>query len=57
VKDMATHATTRERGVLVAMGHGLCVSFCVYGETMKIRSDLIRVNGSWSIKPPRVSNR
>jgi hypothetical protein len=25
----------RERGVMVAMGHGLCVSFCVCGEDMK----------------------
>ena len=35
VKDMAAHTTTVERGMMVAMGHGLCVSFCVCGETMK----------------------
>jgi hypothetical protein len=35
VKDMAAHATTGERGMMVAMGNGLCVSFCVHGETTK----------------------
>jgi hypothetical protein len=34
-KDMAACATTGERGVMVVMGHGLCVSFCVCGETTK----------------------
>jgi hypothetical protein len=34
-KDMAAHPTTGERGMMVAMGHGLCESFCVYGETTK----------------------
>jgi hypothetical protein len=28
-KDMAAHATTGERGVMVGMGHGLCVFLCV----------------------------
>jgi hypothetical protein len=32
---MAAHATTGERGMMVAMSHGLCVSFCVCGETAK----------------------
>jgi hypothetical protein len=32
---MATHATTGERGMIVAMGHGVYVSFCVCGETTK----------------------
>ena len=27
--------TTGERGMMVVMGHGLCVSFCVCGETTK----------------------
>ena len=27
-----------ERGVVVAMVHGLCVSFCVCGEAMKIEA-------------------
>ena len=31
-KDMAAHTTPGERGVMVAMGHGLCVSFWVRGE-------------------------
>jgi hypothetical protein len=35
VKDMAAHAMPGERGVMVAIGHGLCVSFCVCGETTK----------------------
>jgi hypothetical protein len=26
-KDMAAHTTPGERGMMVAMGHGLCVSF------------------------------
>jgi hypothetical protein len=34
-KDMAAHTTPGERGMMVAMGHGLCVSFCVCGETTK----------------------
>jgi hypothetical protein len=32
---MAAHATTGERGMMVAMGHGLCVYFCVSRETTK----------------------
>ncbi len=35
MKDMAAHAMPGERGMMVAMGHGLCVSFCVCGETTK----------------------
>jgi hypothetical protein len=34
-KDMAAHATTGERGMMVVMGHGLCVCFGVCGETTK----------------------
>jgi hypothetical protein len=34
-KDMAARATIGERGVMVAMGHGLCVCFSVCGETTK----------------------
>ncbi len=41
IKDMAAHATTGERGMMVAMGHGLCVCFIVCGEITKKRSDLI----------------
>jgi hypothetical protein len=37
---MAAHATTGERGVMVAMGHGLCVFLCVWRDHKKIRSDL-----------------
>jgi hypothetical protein len=36
-RDMAACATTAERGIMVAMGHGFCVCFCVSGETTKIR--------------------
>jgi hypothetical protein len=41
-KDTAACAMTGERGVMVAMGHGLCVSFCVFGEAIKIRLGLIK---------------
>jgi hypothetical protein len=34
-KDMAACATTGERGVMVAIGLGLCVCFGVCGETTK----------------------
>ncbi len=34
-KDMAAYATTGERGMMVAMGHGLCVCFSVCIETTK----------------------
>jgi hypothetical protein len=39
-KDTAACATTGERGMMVVMGHGLCVSFCVFGEAIKIRLGL-----------------
>jgi hypothetical protein len=32
---MAAHATPGERGMMVVMGHGLCVNLCVCGETTK----------------------
>ncbi len=48
-KDTAACAATGERGMMVAMGHGLCVSFCVCGEAMKIRLDLKKVMASWSL--------
>jgi hypothetical protein len=35
VQRTSTHPTTGERGMMVAMGHGLCVSLCVCGETTK----------------------
>ncbi len=31
----AAHPTTGEKGMMVAMGHGLCVSLCVCRETTK----------------------
>ncbi len=34
-RDMAACTTTGERGIMVAMGHGFCVCFCVSGETTK----------------------
>ncbi len=34
-KDTPTGTTTGERGVMVAMGHRLCVCFGVCGETTK----------------------
>ncbi len=48
-KDMAAHATTGERGIMVVMGHSLCVSFCVSGETMKNKVGPKKVNASWSL--------
>jgi hypothetical protein len=38
-KDMAARATTGERGMMVAMGHGLCVCFSVCGETTKNKKE------------------
>ncbi len=35
VRDMAACTTTGVRGIMVAMGHGFCVCFCVSGETTK----------------------
>jgi hypothetical protein len=34
-KDMVAHTMPGERGMMVAMGHGLCVSFWVSGEMTK----------------------
>jgi hypothetical protein len=34
-KDTATRATTGERGMMVAMGNGLCVCFCVWRDHKK----------------------
>ncbi len=38
-KDTPTGATTGERGVMVATGHGLCVCFGVCGETTKNKEE------------------
>ncbi len=38
-KDTATHAMTGERGMMVAMGHGLCVCFGVCRETTKNKEE------------------
>jgi hypothetical protein len=35
--------------MMVAMGHGLCEGFCVYGETMKNDSDLTKLMANWSL--------
>ena len=37
-RDTSAGATTGERGMMVATGHGLCVCFGVCGETRKIRN-------------------
>ncbi len=39
MKDTAACATTGERGVMVAMGHGLHVCFGVCGETKKNKEE------------------
>jgi hypothetical protein len=38
-KDMAARTTTGKRGVMAAMGHGLCVFFGVCGETTKNKEE------------------
>ncbi len=45
-KDMAAHTLPGERGMMVAMGHGLCVSFCVCGGTTKNKVGPKKVNAS-----------
>jgi hypothetical protein len=54
---MAAHATTGERGVMVAMGHGLCVSLCVCGETTKNKVGPKKRQCVLEHKPPRVRDR
>ncbi len=44
MRDMATCATTGERGIMVAVGHGFCVCFCVSGETTKNKEENKIVN-------------
>ncbi len=44
-----------ERGMMVAMGHGLCVSFWVSGEMMKNKVGPKKCNGSWSIDCGRLA--
>ena len=43
-RDMATCAPFGERGIMVAMGHGFCVCFCVIGETTKNKEESKTVN-------------
>ncbi len=35
--------------MMVAIGHGLCVSFCLFRETTKTSWDLKKVMTSWSL--------
>jgi hypothetical protein len=49
-KDMAAHTTPGERGMMVAMGHGLCVSLCVCGETTKNTVGPKNINAPWSME-------
>ncbi len=51
-KDMATHTTPGERGMMVAMGHGLCVSFWVSGEMTKNKVGPKKVQCSLVHRPP-----
>ncbi len=46
VKDKAARATIGERGMMVAMGHGLCVCVGVCGETTKNKEERKIVNVS-----------
>ncbi len=43
-KDTATCAMIGERGMMVAMGHGLCVCFGVCGETTKNKEESKNMN-------------
>jgi hypothetical protein len=45
----AAHATTGERGMMVAMGPGLCVCFGVCGETTKNKEESKIVMVPWSL--------
>ncbi len=45
-KDKAACATIGERGMMVAMGHGLCVCFGMCGETTKNKEESKIVNVS-----------
>jgi hypothetical protein len=45
----------RGRGMMVAMGHGLCVNFCLCGETKNISWDQKKVMASWSIDCARLA--
>jgi hypothetical protein len=45
-KETAACATTGERGMMVAMGHGLCVCFGVCGETTNNKEESKIVNVS-----------
>ncbi len=38
-KGTATCDTNGKRGMMVAMGHGLCVCFGVWGETTKYKEE------------------
>jgi hypothetical protein len=44
VKDTVACTTAGERGMMVAMGHGLYVCFCVCGETTKNKEESKIVN-------------
>jgi hypothetical protein len=45
-KDKVACTMTGERGMMVAMGHGLCVCLCVCGETTKNKEESKIVNGT-----------
>jgi hypothetical protein len=56
-KDMAAHTAPGERRMMVVMGHGLCVSYCVCGETTKNKVQPKKSQCVLEHKPPRVSDR
>ncbi len=53
-RDTPAGATTGERGMMVATGHGLCVCFGVCGETKQNKevSNIINVPSRAFRKPP-----
>ncbi len=56
VKDMAACTTTGERAMMVAMGHGLRVCFCVCGETTKNKIGPKKCQCVLEHRPREVSN-
>jgi hypothetical protein len=56
-KDTAACATIGERGMMVSMGHGLCVCFGVCGETTKNKKEIkIHTNNFLPISSPIAKN-
>jgi hypothetical protein len=57
VKDTAACTKTGERGLMMTMGHGLCVSICVSGEAMKNKAGPEKGMAAWNMDCSEVSDR